>query len=191
MLVLELNDESFHQIDIGKHIQKTLDRLFDGYVNAYFRFGPDGKLKVRAMSYTNPKDLPDQPSDYAMFQGTFDLRAAKWTQASAKKTEEFDALETAYNDDFAKHMIVTANSADVPHDFTGSAFSSEQEKLDALDKMMNDVYQAVRAVTSRDRFAKVKQEQIAWLKTRYAAQSVEEKSKLTEGRIRTLQELLW
>jgi hypothetical protein len=58
VLVLELKGESFRQIDIGKHIQKTLDRLFEGYVNAYFRFGPDHKLKVRALSYTNPKALP-------------------------------------------------------------------------------------------------------------------------------------
>ena len=72
-----------------------------------------------------------------------------------------------------------------------SVFSSEQEKFDALDKIMNDVYQAVRAVTPSDRFAEVKQEQIVWLKTRDAAGSVEEKSKLTESRIKTLQELLW
>jgi uncharacterized protein YecT (DUF1311 family) len=57
--------------------------------------------------------------------------------------------------------------------------------------MMNDVYQAVQAVTPPDRFAKVKQEQIAWLKTRDAAQSVEEKAKLTESRIKALHELLW
>jgi hypothetical protein len=31
-------------------------------------------------------------------------------------------------------MIVAANPADAPEDFTGSVFSSEQEKLDALDK---------------------------------------------------------
>jgi uncharacterized protein YecT (DUF1311 family) len=191
VLVLELKDDSFRQIDIGKHIQKTLDRLFEGYVNAYFRFGTDHKLKVRALSYTNPKALPDQPNHYAMFQGTFDLKAGKWTQASAKRTEDFDALQTAYQHAFDKHMIVTATSADVPENFTGSVFSSEQEKFDALDKMMNDAYQAVRAVKPRDRFAKVKQEQLAWLKTRDAAQSVEEKSKLTESRIRTLQELLW
>src|SRR5215211_4780827 len=57
--------------------------------------------------------------------------------------------------------------------------------------MMNDVYQAVRAVTAHDRLAKVTQEQLAWLTTRDAVQSVEEKPKLTESRIRTLQELLW
>jgi hypothetical protein len=58
VFVLELNGESFRQIDIGKHIQKTLKRLFDGEVNAYFRFGSDQKLKVRALSYTNPKQRP-------------------------------------------------------------------------------------------------------------------------------------
>jgi uncharacterized protein YecT (DUF1311 family) len=191
VLVLELKGESFRQIDIGKHIQKTLDRLFEGYMSAYFRFGPDHKLKVRALSFTNPKALPDQPNDYAIFQGTFDLKTGKWTQASAKKTDEYDAFQAAYQDESAKHMIVVASPDDVPENFTGSVFSSEQEKFDALDKMMNDVYQAVQAVTPRDRFAKVKQEQIAWLKTRDAAQSVEEKAKLTESRIKTLQELLW
>ena len=38
-------------------------------------------------------------------------------------------------------VIVAASPADVPENFTGSVFSSEQEKI------MNDVYQAVRAVT--------------------------------------------
>jgi hypothetical protein len=84
VLVLELKGESFRQIDIGNHIQKTLGRLFDGYISAYFRFGPDHKLKVRALSFTNPKALPDQANNYAVFQGTFDLEGGKRTQASAK-----------------------------------------------------------------------------------------------------------
>jgi hypothetical protein len=191
VFVLELNGETFRQIDIGNHIQKTLGRLFDGYIDAYFRFGSEHKLKVRALSFTNPKGLPDQPDNYAVFQGTFDLKTGKWNQTSAKETDDFDALQTAYQDSFAKHIIVAPNPADVPENFTGSVFSSEQEKFDALDKIMNDVYEAVKAVTLADRFAKVKHEQIGWLKTRDAAQSVEEKSKLTETRIRTLQELLW
>jgi len=191
VFVLELKGESFRQIDIGKHIQKTLGRLFDGFVNAYFRFGPNHQLKVRALSYTNPKALPDQPNKNALFQGTFDLKSGKWNTANAKETEVFDALQTAYQDDSARHMIVASSPADVPENFTGSVFSSEQEKFDALDKIMNDVYQAVRAVTPSDRFAEVKQEQIVWLKTRDAVRSVEEKSELTESRIKTLQELLW
>jgi hypothetical protein len=191
VFVLELKGESFRQTDIGKHIQKTLGRLFDGFANAYFRFGPDHQLKVRALSYTNPKAFPDQPNKNALFQGTFDLKSGKWNTANAKETEAFDALQTAYQDDSARHMIVATSPAGVPENFTGSVFSSEQEKFDALDKIMNDVYQAVRVVTPPDRFAEVKHEQIAWLKSRDGAGSVEEKSKLTESRIRTLQELLW
>lgn len=43
---------------------------------------------------------------------------------------------------------------------------------------MNDVYQAMRAVLPPDRFAKVKREQIVWLKSRDAANSIEEKSEV-------------
>jgi uncharacterized protein YecT (DUF1311 family) len=88
-------------------------------------------------------------------------------------------------------MIVAADPAQARENFTGSVFSSEDEKADYLDKLMNDVYQAVRYVLPANRFAKVKQEQIAWLKTLDAVHSVEEKSKLTEQRITVLQDLLW
>jgi uncharacterized protein len=68
---------------------------------------------------------------------------------------------------------------------------SEQEKMDVLDGILNDVYQAVRAVTSPDRLAKVKQEQIEWFKKRNAAPSTDEKCKLMESRIKALQDLVW
>jgi uncharacterized protein YecT (DUF1311 family) len=56
---------------------------------------------------------------------------------------------------------------------------------------LNEVYQAVRSTIPPNRFAEVKQEQVAWLKTRDSAKSAEEKSKLTEDRIKALQDLLW
>ena len=40
---------------------------------------------------------------------------------------------------------------------------------------MNQVYQAAKFILPPVRFAKVKQEQIAWLKTRHATRSIEEK----------------
>jgi uncharacterized protein YecT (DUF1311 family) len=88
-------------------------------------------------------------------------------------------------------IVVAADPAKAPESFTGSAFSSEEKKADALDKMMNDIYRAVRSVLPADRFARVKQEQVVWLKARDAAHSVEEKSKMTESRIKVLQDLLW
>jgi hypothetical protein len=53
-----------------------------------------------------------------------------------------------------------------------------------------NLIRAVRSLLPPNRFAKIKQEQITWVKTRDTAKSVEEKSKLTETRIRALQDLL-
>ena len=200
--VLEINDSSFTQTEVGERIQKSLDGAMkrqvhdsemSGYVSPFFRLGTDRKLRVRALSENNPKQFDNVKTYYALFQGTYDLAAKKWTVIDARSidAEQSDALQSAYQDNFAKHMIVAADPAQAPENFTGSVFSSEEEKADALDKTMNDVYQAVRYVLSANRFAKVKQEQIEWLKTRDAAHSVEEKSKLTETRIKTLQDLLW
>ena len=200
--VLEITDSSFTQTEIGERIQKSLDGAMkkqvhdsemSGYVSPFFRLGTDRKLRVRALSENNPKQFDNVKTYYALFQGTYDLAAKKWTVIDARSinVEQSDALQSAYQDNFAKHMIVAADPAQAPENFTGSVFSSEQEKADALDKTMNDVYQAVRYVLSANRFAKVKQEQIEWLETRDAAHSVEEKSKLTETRIKTLQDLLW
>src|SRR5205085_2686318 len=122
-----------------------------------------------------------------------DLKSQKWTSSSARKIKsaEWDNLQTAYDDSFAEHMIVAADDKQVPENFTGQVFRSEKDRFDELDKQLNQVYQAVRLVLPPNRFAKVKQEQVAWLKTREAAKSIEEKSKLTENRIKGLQELLW
>ena len=87
--------------------------------------------------------------------------------------------------------MVVPEGQPVPDDFTGSVYRSEDEKFEAVDAELNAVYQAVRTLLPANRFAKIKQEQIAWVKNRDTAKSVEEKSKLTVERIRTLQDLLW
>ena len=76
-------------------------------------------------------------------------------------------------------------------DFENTTFTNEDDRDKSLDEQMNQVYQAAKFILPPVRFAKVKQEQIAWLKTRDAARSIEEKSKLTESRIKILQDLLW
>jgi uncharacterized protein YecT (DUF1311 family) len=200
--ILEIKDSSFVQTEIGERIQKSLDGAMKkqshdsemaGDVSPYFRLGTDRKVRVRAVSQNNPKQFEEVKTYYALFQGTYDLAAKKWTTTDSRSinSEESDTLGSAYQDNSATHMIVAADPAQAPENFTGSVFSSEEEKADALDKIMNDVYQAVRYVLPANRFAKVKQEQVAWLKTREAADSAEEKSKLTESRIKTLQDLLW
>jgi len=193
VILLKLKNTPFEQVDLGKHGAATQKRVFDGYLNGNYRFTSDGKLKVRALSYTNPKEFAEVPTYHGLFQGTFDLKSGKWTSSGAKKIKEDDwgNLQTAYYDDFAKHMIIAAEDSQVPEDFTGSVFRSQEEKLEELDKTLNEVYQAVRSAIPPNRFAKVKQEQVAWLKTRDSAKSADEKSKLTEDRIKALQDLLW
>lgn len=191
--VLKIKGDTFEQIDIGKHIDAVQKKIFNGYLTGYYRFTPDGKLKVRATSYTNPKQFEDEPTYNGLFQGTFDLSSGKWTASSARKvkSDDWDNFEIAYNDNSSKQMIVAADDKQVPENFTGEVFRSEQEKFDALDQRLNNVYQAVRVLVPPQRFAKVKEEQRAWVTKRDADKSVETKSKLTEERIRTLQDLLW
>jgi hypothetical protein len=199
---LEIKKGKFAQTEIGEHIQKSLDGAMkrqshdsemSGYVSVHFRLGADRKIRVRATSQNNPKQFENVKTYYGLFQGTFDLGSKKWTVTDSRSTnfDQDDDLGSAYDDGFLKHIIVAADDKQVPEDFTGSVFRTEEEKFDALDTQLNKVYQAVRSLLPPNRFAKVKLEQIAWVKTRDATKSVEEKSKLTQNRIKSLQDLLW
>ena len=186
--VLEINDSSFVQTEIGDRIQKSLDGAMKkqahapemaGDVSPYFRFGTDRKVRVRALSQNNPKQFEDVKTYYALFQGTFDVAAKKWTVTDARSisTEQDDALETAYSD--------------LEQDLEHTIYQNEEDKVESLDKKMNKVYSAAQFILPPARFTAVKREQIEWLKKRNAAPSTEEKCKLMEARIKALQELVW
>ena len=186
--VLEINDSSFTQTEIGERIQKSLDGAMKkqahapemaGDVSPYFRFGTDRKVRVRALSQNNPKQFEDIKTYYALFQGTFDVAAKKWTVTDARSisAEQDDALETAYSD--------------LEQDLEHTTFQNEEDKAESLDKKMNKVYSAAQFILPPARFSAVKREQIEWLKKRNAAPSTEEKCKLMEARIKALQELVW
>jgi uncharacterized protein YecT (DUF1311 family) len=83
------------------------------------------------------------------------------------------------------------NQSRVPENFTETIVSSAEKKAETLDADMNEVYKNLRIVLPPARFAKLHQEQLAWLKKRDLAKSVEEKSKLTEDRTRALRDLGW
>ena len=185
--VLEINDSSFAQTEIGDRIQKSLDGAMKkqahtemgGYVSPYFRFGTDRKVRVRALSQNNPKQFDDVKTYYALFQGTFDVAAKKWSVTDARSitAEQDDALVTAFSD--------------FEHDIENTTFQNEEDKAESLDQTMNRVYRAAQLILRPARFAAVKREQIEWLKKRDAAPSTDEKCKLMEARIKALQELVW
>lgn len=199
---VEIKDSKLIQTGIDERIQKSLDNVMkqkshekemSGDVSPHFRLGNDRKIRVRATSQNNPKQFEGVKTYYALFQGTYDLAAKKWTITDARSLTEDQSsdLDSAYQDDFLKHIIVIPPGQPPPEDFTGSIFNTEEEKFDALDTQLNAVYGAVRTLLPPNRFAKIKQEQIAWVKNRDASKSVEEKSKLTQDRISVLQDLLW
>jgi uncharacterized protein YecT (DUF1311 family) len=186
--VLEINDSSFAQTEIGDRIQKSLDGAMKkqahdpemaGDTFPHFRFGTDRKVRVRALAQNNPKQFEDVKTYYALFQGTFDVAAKKWTVTDARSisAEQDDALATAYSD--------------LEQDLEHTTFQNEEDKAESLDQTMNKVYRAAQFILPPARFTAVKREQIEWLKKRNAAPSTEEKCKLMEARIKALQELVW
>jgi len=184
--VLNIQGESFTQTDIGQFIQAQLDKMIakesgseeaGGEANPYYRLSSTRKLRVRAIATTDPKALDYTKTYCSLFQGTFDITSGKWTVTDARSVEggDYIALGTAYDDHIDEHV----------------GFSTEEGKAESLDGQMNDVYAAVRLLLPPERFAKVKKEQLAWLRVRDNAKSPAEKCRLLEARIRALQDLVW
>jgi uncharacterized protein YecT (DUF1311 family) len=209
-VVLEPKGESFAQADIGQRIQKSIDAVIakqshhandTGDVSPIFRVEPDRKIRVYADGRTNPKSLEGVKTYYALFQGRYDLRSKKWIASAAhalssKEAEMLDRASTEYSDEqltIAPEAFkdLTADAEEPLISDGKTLFRSEETKFKYLDDHLNDVYKAIRLLLPPAEFAKIKQEQIAWVKKRDASNSVAERSKLTEERSETLQKLVW
>jgi hypothetical protein len=187
--LIELHGQDFRQVDLGTAIEHSLNAATSkeaaknnvenpgGFATAYLRFAKDGKIRFRAVSTSNPKELENVRTYCALFQGTYDSGAARWTVTDARPItgEMFDTLSGAY--------------IDTSEETTQSA--TEQGKAEAYDRDLNEVYSALRFILPKTEFEKVKAEQVAWLKQRDAAPSIEEKNRLVLARVRALRDLLW
>ncbi|TSA35412.1 MAG: hypothetical protein D4R65_04555 [Verrucomicrobiaceae bacterium] len=172
------------QTDIGSHIQKALNSAISRqtgdqgstcYGAAHFRSGASGEILVRATGLTNPKCYPTDEQLFALFQGTFNPASGKWTRSEAQKIESIDDMETAFSGSLDE----------------GITFATEENRLAWYDDRLNEVYGAVRVILPAGRFAKVKKEQIAWLKKLEATEQMGQKSDLIGARIQELQKLVW
>jgi hypothetical protein len=191
--VLQLKGAGFDQTDLGRHIEKALVAAAgeEGTGSAWFRFAPNNKLLVRALYYTGNPKLIDESSKQARFAGTFDLISRKWSASEADKTNDWDALSTIYSKPSAVFVVPNGDQSKLPENITAAIVPSEEKKAETLDADMNEVYKSLRVVLPTARFAKVHEDQGAWLKKCDVAKSVEEKSKLTEERTRALRDLGW
>jgi uncharacterized protein YecT (DUF1311 family) len=186
ILAVEPTDSKLIQANFSDRVNNATDAVIrkqahdseaSGDCTPYFRLGADRKIHVRALSSTNPKRFEDVKTYFALFQGTYDFAEQRWTVTDARSIteEQSEALEGAYGEQFDGD----------------ESYPNLERKAEALDERLNNVYQAARVILSPDRFALVKQEQIAWLKKRDAAGSKEEQCKLVEARIKALRDLVW
>jgi len=185
LMVLEPKGKDFAQAEIGNVVQIALDAVTTKQAKGeklaangelFSRWLPDGKLRLRALGMTNPKQLEGVKTYYSYFEGTYDPQTQKWSGTQSRPiTDHFDALGDLFR----------------APDFTSATYNDEKDRAKALDDQLNSVYGALRSILPADRFAQVKKEQIAWLKTRDAAGSTKEKCDLIEARIKALQELAW
>ena len=187
--LIELHGQDFHQVDLGTAIQHSLDAVTSKEATkdnvkdqgvpatAYVRFAKDDRVRFRAISTSNPKSLEGVHTYCALFQGTYDPGVARWTVTDARPItmEMFDTLSEAYVD---------------VGDYT-TQFATEQLKADAYDGWLNQAYSALRFILPKTEFEKVKAEQVAWLKQRDAAPSIEEKNRRVLARVKALHDLLW
>jgi hypothetical protein len=168
VLLVELKGSSFTETDIGKHIDKSLAAAAgeEGTNSVWFRFAPGRKIRARGLTYTGNPKLMDEHSRQARFTGTYDRAGKKWIASESRRTTDWDALSSAYSVRPGVDIFVAPNGdqSKLPPDIRGTIFNSEDEKEQSLDQDMNSVYGAVKLLLPPAKFAKVKQEQIAWLK---------------------------
>ena len=145
-----------------------------------------------ALTYTGNPKMEDDKTRYARFAGTYDRAARKWIASEAKRTKDYDVLSGAYSVRSGENIFVAPNGdqGKVPPEFIGLIVKTEEEKEQHLDEEMNKVYKAVRVMLQPALFAKVKQDQIAWLKKRDAI-PVGQRSGIIVERTKALSEFLW
>ena len=195
IIVLEPVDDHVNQVEIGEKVQNSCDATvkkrgeYNVDLSAYFRFESAGKIRVRAFGQDNPKQL-EPTTHYALFRGTYDYPAKKWTAAEAHsiKSELNDELGYAFEKEPARRIFVGDKP---PDDFEGQVVATEEEKVKALDEQLNHVYSALRMLMPPAQFAKVKADEKEWVKQLEATKAAKEKSDLIAARIQKLQDFLW
>lgn len=210
IFVIEPARSKFVQTEIGKDIQTAIDAVIrkqahdreaGGYVSPLFRIEPGRKIRVYATAMTNPKQLEDAKSYFALFQGLYDLPGKRWIKSQArpltsKENDLLDRASTNYDSDKYKvspdaFKDLNADAEEPQFSDGNVCFRSEESEFKYVDDQMNEVYKAARLILSPSEFAKLQAEQREWLKKRDAASSLAEKSKLTIARIEALQDASW
>jgi hypothetical protein len=194
ILQVEISGSRIAQADLGEFVAKALTRAAgpEGSDSAWARYAPPNRILVRALTYTGNPKLEDEKTRYARFAGAYDRKTKKWIASETHRMKEMGTLSSGYAAQHGEDVFMApgGDQTKVPPEFVGVVVNSEEGKEEHLDEEMNAVYKAIQLVLSPAKFAKVKADQIAWLKKRDSIPAGQ-RSDLIIARIKALEEFLW
>jgi hypothetical protein len=200
-VVIDLRGDNFRATEIGNQIHEALEGairkqlrhpLEDRGEGLRARSRPDGTLLVRAFATTNPKGVPGDETHDAFLSGSYDVATNKWTKLSTRPIDPKLQMMSALSSTEGELVRLTSPGDPVgASDFDGEYAANEGERAKVLDRLLNETYAAVRFMVPPARFAKIKEEQKAWLATWVQQKSQQEKNTMTDARVHQLRAILW
>lgn len=201
-VLIELRGDTLGTTEIGKQIHDALEAAIqkqsrnpgpDRGDGLYVRPRQDRTLLVRAFATTNPKGMEGEKSYDAFLLGSYDLATNKWAKLNARPidSKQLNMISSAFHSVDGELIRLIPRNAPWPNDFNGEVVRSEAERAKVLDRLLNETYAAVRFVTPPARFARIKEEQKAWLASWVQQKSQPEKNAMTDARVHQLGAAPW
>ena len=198
-VVVEPHGDSLRATEIGKQIHDALEA---GIQKQSHDPGPDRgeglsvrprdhTLLVRAFGTTNPKGMEGGKTYESFLSGSYDLATNKWAKLNVRPLDPKVNIGASLEWPDEELVRVIPRNAPWPADFNGEVVRSEEERAKVLDRLLNETYAAVRFVEPPARFARIKEEQKAWLARWQQQKSQQEKSAMTDARVHQLRAILW
>jgi hypothetical protein len=198
-LAIELRGDSFRATEIGKQIhdaleaaiQKQLRRPEPDRGEGLFLRPRDHTLLVRAFETTNPKGMEGEKTYESFLSGSYDVATNKWAKLNVRPLDPKVNIGASLEWPDEELVRVIPRNAPWPAGFNGEVVRNEEERAKSLDRLLNQTYAAVRFVVPPARFAKIKEEQKAWLASWVQQKSQQEKNAMTDARVHQLRAILW
>ena len=197
--VIEPRGDSFRATEIGKQIHDALEAAIQKQLRhpepdrgaGLFLRPRDHTLMVRAFGTTNPKGMEGGKTYESFLSGSYDVATNKWAKLNVRPLDPKVNIGASLEWPDEELVRVIPRNAPWPAGFNGEVVRNEEERAKILDRLLNQTYAAVRFVVPPARFAKIKEEQKAWLASWVQQKSQQEKNAMTDARVHQLRAILW
>jgi hypothetical protein len=197
--VIEPRGDSLRATEVGKQIHDALEA---GIQKQSHDPGPDRgeglsvrprdhTLLVRAFGTTNPKGMEGGKTYESFLSGSYDVATNKWAKLNVRPLDPKVNIGASLEWPDKELVRVIPRNAPWPAGFNGEVVRNEEERAKVLDRLLNETYAAVRFVEPPARFARIKEEQKAWLARWQQQKSQQEKNAMTDARVHQLRAILW